>query len=99
MSVNNHGQDASALEAFVRVKAILGQLDKYGLNGLDWDALAMALAQAKELGCASEEDLASVQEKSFNRKRLLEIFECVDAKWTGGAGRPYKQAARTGGED
>lgn len=36
MAVNKHGQDDAAIPALVRIKSVLGQLDKYGMEGIDW---------------------------------------------------------------
>ncbi|MFA4220405.1 hypothetical protein P2A97_21580 [Xanthomonas perforans] len=97
MAVNKHGQDDAAIPALVGIKPVLGQLDKYGMEGVDWEALVAALEAAQELGCASADEVTRAKDKTLDRDSLLRISKCVDGKWSGGAGTPYKTPARTGG--
>ncbi|MCU1170245.1 hypothetical protein [Stenotrophomonas maltophilia] len=98
MAVNKHGQDDAAIPALVRIKSVLGQLDKYGMEGIDWGALVVALEAAQELGCATADEVKMARNKALERHSLIKISKCVDGKWSGGAGTPYKTPARTGGE-
>ncbi|MCC5099489.1 hypothetical protein [Xanthomonas campestris] len=98
MAVNKHGQDDAAIPALVRIRSVLGQLDKYGMEGVDWEALVAALEAAQELGCASADEVKRAKKRTLERDSLVRISKCVGGKWSAGAGTPYKTPARTGGE-